>query len=191
MTAESMENRDQLVPPVLVLGLGNALLGDDGLGPALLQHMNSLYAGVADVECVDGGTQGMALLGYLEGREALVILDAFAGGRNAGAVSVLEGQELLGYKFTRSATAHEGNAVELLATAQLLDKLPKRLFLIGVEPERVRTEMGFSRRVANALPTALLKARGVVERILVELKEVPGKHDAGDEVEAFAKGREL
>jgi hydrogenase maturation protease len=165
-----MQTLDQLVPPVLVLGLGNVLLGDDGVGPALLREVQGLYAGVPDVECIDGGTQGMALLGYLAGREALIVLDAFAGGRNAGAVSVLEGSEVLSFRVTRATTAHEGNAGELLAIAQLLGDLPERVFLIGVEPERVRTELGLSECVAGALPAAIVKTCGVVENILAELK---------------------
>ncbi|MBZ5666247.1 MAG: hydrogenase maturation protease [Acidobacteriia bacterium] len=161
---------DQFVPPVLVLGLGNVLLGDDGVGPALLREVCGLYAGVPGVECVDGGTQGMALLGYLAGREAVIILDAYAGGQNAGVVSVLEGPEVLGGGVTRSTTAHEGNAGELLAIAQLLGELPERIFLVGIEPERVRTELGLSERVASALPGALVRTCGVVEQVLAELR---------------------
>jgi len=164
-----MQTCDQFVSPVLVLGVGNILLGDDGTGPALLREVQALYAGVAAVECIDGGTQGMALLGYLGGREALIILDAFAGGRDAGDVSVLEGLEVLNCGVTRSTTAHEGNAGELLAAAQLLDELPERVFLVGIEPERVRTELGLSDRVASALPSALVRTCGVVERVLAEL----------------------
>ena len=165
-----MPTQDQFVPPVLVLGLGNVLLGDDGVGPALLRQVQGLYAGVPAVECIDGGTQGMALLGYLAGREALIILDAFAGGRNAGDVSVLEGAEVLGCGVTRSTTAHEGNAGELLAAAQLLDELPERVLLVGIEPERIRTELGLSECVASTLPAALVRTCGVVERVLAELK---------------------
>jgi len=164
-----MQTSNQIVPPVLVLGLGNVLLGDDGVGPTLLREVQGLYAGVQAVECVDGGTQGLALLGYLAGREALIILDAFVGGRNAGAVSVLEGTEVLGIGVTRSTTAHEGNAGELLAAAQLLNELPARVFLVGVEPERVRTELGLSEPVTSALPAALVRTCGVVERVLAEL----------------------
>lgn len=161
---------DQLVPPVLVLGVGNILLGDDGVGPALLREVQALYEGVPEVECIDGGTQGMVLLSYLAGRQALIILDAFASGNDPGCVSVLEGPEVLSCGFARSTTAHEGNAGELLAAAQLLDELPARVFLIGIEPERVRTELGLSECVASKLPSALVRTCGVVERALAELK---------------------
>lgn len=161
---------DQFVPPVLVLGLGNVLLGDDGVGPTLVREVCGLYAGVPAVECIDGGTQGLALLGYLSGREAVIILDAFAGGKTPGVVTVLEGLEVLDCGVTRSTTAHEGNAGELLAAAQLLNELPERVFLVGVEPERVRTELGLSECVAGALPAALVRTCGVVERVLTELK---------------------
>lgn len=164
-----MLNSNPSVSPVLVLGVGNVLLGDDGIGPALLKEVCELYTGVPAVECIDGGTQGMALLGYLGGREALIILDAFASGRTPGAVTVLEGPEVLGCGITRSTTAHEGNAGELLAAAQLLNELPERVFLIGVEPERVRTELGLSACACSALPAALVRICGVVERVLAEL----------------------
>jgi Ni,Fe-hydrogenase maturation factor len=70
----------------------------------------------------------------------------------------------------RSTTAHEGNAGELLAAAQLLDELPERVFVVGIEPQRVRTELGLSERVASSIPEALVKTCGVVERVLAELK---------------------
>ena len=161
---------DQSVAPVLVLGLGNILLGDDGVGPALLRKVSGLYTGVSGVECIDGGTQGLALLGYMCGREAIIILDAFAAGKAPGAVTVLEGQELLNFGVTRSTTAHEGNAGELLAAAQLLNDLPERVFLVGVEPERVRTELGLSESVTRALPGALVRACGLVEQVLAGTK---------------------
>src|SRR5271166_968175 len=152
---------EQSVPPVLVLGLGNVLLGDDGFGPRLVREVGELYAGFPAVECIDGGTQGLALLGYLNGREALIILDALADGKTPGAVTVLERSEVLDFEVTRSTTAHEGNAGELLAAAQLLDELPDRVFLVGVEPERVRTELDLSECVARAFPVALARTCGV------------------------------
>ena len=166
-----METRDQPVSAELVLGLGNVLLGDDGVGPALVREIQTKYANENRVECIDGGTQGLALLGYLEGREAVIILDAFASGKTPGEISVLEGPEVLGYGVSRSTTAHEGNAGELLSAAHLLGSMPERVFLVGVEPERVRTELGLSESVAQSLPAAFERTCAVVERVLIEIEE--------------------
>jgi len=164
-----MEPFDQPVAPVLVLGVGNVLLGDDGVGPVLAGKVQGLYAGMSAVECVDGGTQGLALLGYFAGRESLVILDAFSDGKSPGEVSVLETSALLGGGSLRSTTAHEGNAGELLVTARLLGELPKRVFLVGVEPEHVRTGLGLSDTVAKALPAAFAQACAIVEQELIKI----------------------
>jgi len=150
--------------PILVLGLGNVLLGDDGLGPVLLRELERTYASVSAVECIDGGTQGLALLGCLAGRKTVIILDAFANGKTSGEVSVLERPELLGARSPRSTTAHEGNAGELLAAAQLLGELPERIFLVGIEPDRMQTELALSPSVTNALPIAFTRACEIVER---------------------------
>jgi len=155
--------------PVLVLGLGNVLLGDDGVGPALVERVRELFSGMEEVDCMDGGTQGLALLGHLAGREALIILDALAAGKAPGEVSVLAKSELLGVGALRSTTAHESNAGELLEAAHLLGELPEQVFLVGVQPERLRTELGLSPSVAAAFPSAIACAREIVERALIEI----------------------
>jgi hydrogenase maturation protease len=164
-----MSNHDPLPAPILVLGLGNILLGDDGVGPALVEKIRLRYAGNADVECVDGGTQGLALLGRLAARHALIILDALALGRTPGDVSVLEGREIWEQRGARSTTAHEGNAGELLSAAQLLGDLPELLFLVGVQPEQVRTELGLSVAVKIAVPEAIARSCEVIDKLLREL----------------------
>src|SRR3974390_950465 len=115
-----METPAPATAPILVLGLGNTLLSDDGLGPVLVERVRNLHRDTTTVECLDGGTQGLALLGRLAGRRALVILDAFALGKIPGTVTVLEGVDVLRNGGPRSTTAHEGNAGELLAAGQFL-----------------------------------------------------------------------
>ncbi len=164
-----MQMNESYVAPILVLGLGNILLGDDGVGPALMQEVQHLYRNVPALEFVDGGTQGMALLDYFSGREAVVILDAFASQRGAGAVSVLEGDQVMNLRGPRSTTAHEGNAGELLAAAALVDSLPHRIFLVGIEPECLRTHLGLSEPVKSALPLALARTCVVIEQVVSDL----------------------
>jgi hydrogenase maturation protease len=141
--------------PILVLGLGNMLLSDDGVGPALLQQLSEnegRWKGV--VEFLDGGTQGLALLGHLSGRRALIIVDALKRGAPAGTVHRLTLPELREVSPGRASSGHESNAGELLAAAQLLDELPDRLFVVGVEPEKIVTGLGLSPTVQEALPAA-------------------------------------
>jgi len=140
----------------VVLALGNTLLRDDGAGAAILHALEREAAGWGDeVEFVDGGTQGLALLGVLSGRRAAVILDAVALGAAPGTVHVLSADEAALVRSRRSTTAHEGNAGELLATASLLGDLPERTIIVGIEPAEVRTGVGLTDEVARSVPKAV------------------------------------
>ncbi len=153
-------------PPVLVLGLGNTLLGDDGVGPLLVEELaRQLAASMPEVEFLDGGTQGLALLGRIAGRRALVVLDALARGKAPGKVSVLNTEAALALAAPHASTAHEGNAAELLATAALLGDLPRRVFVVGIEPLELQTRVGLSAPVSNAIPAALARARMIIESL--------------------------
>ena len=143
--------------PVLILGLGNTLLGDDGLGPALIEQMSQEQDEdrLSDrIEFLDGGTQGLALLGHLSGREAIIIVDALATGAPPGTTTILNVSEVFQMGANRADTSHEGNAGELLAVAKVLDELPDRVFVVGVEPQNVAIGYGLSEPVRKALPIA-------------------------------------
>ncbi len=155
--------------PVLVLGVGNILLGDDGAGVYLVTRMQQLGAGGSGtVELLEGGTRGLALLGDIAGRSGLVLLDAAALGAAPGTVHVRRDGEVLGLSH-RGCTAHEGNAGELLAAARLLGELPPRLILVGIEPLLLETGIGLSEPVRRAIPAALEAARQAVEEALANL----------------------
>jgi hydrogenase maturation protease len=142
--------------PILVLGLGNLLLSDDGVGPAVLQQLaNSSARWPKEVEFVDGGTQGLALLAQFDGRRAVIIVDALQTGAPPGTVHRLTLNELRAMAGPRANSAHEGNAGELLAAAQLLGELPDRLFIVGVEPECLSTGFALSDTVKQAIPNVL------------------------------------
>src|SRR5260370_5573416 len=134
--------------PVLLLGLGNPLMSDDGAGQEVLARLESgATTWGSRVEFLDGGTQGLALLGRFEGRKAVVFLDAIRLGDKAGAVHVLEGAELLRLGGGRATTAHEGSAPQILAALQLLGEAPRQVTMIGIEPEEIKTGIGVSAAV--------------------------------------------
>lgn len=79
-------------------------------------------------------------------------------------MSVFAGEEIFHRSSQRSTTAHEGNAGELLAAACWLQELPEQIFLVGMEPETIRTELGLS-PAEDALPVALERACQLIESI--------------------------
>ena len=153
--------------PILVLGLGNLLLRDDGVGPAVLEQLANGSSGWPnEVEFIDGGTQGLALLGQLADRRAVIIVDAMQTGAPAGTVHRLTLPEVRGMSAGRASSGHEGNAGELLAAAQVLGDLPDRLFVVGVEPEKIETGLGLSEAVQSAVPAALDQVACILSQLL-------------------------
>jgi hydrogenase maturation protease len=152
-----------------VLGLGNCLLRDDGLGPHLLAELSSAYPDSPIIEFVDGGTQGLALLGYLCDRTAVVILDAVSLHRPPGTVTILSAREVLDMATGRATTAHEGNAGQLLVAAALLGQLPQEVIVVGIEPGELHTGLGLSQSVTQALPEARAAAACCIETLLAKV----------------------
>lgn len=154
--------------PILVLGLGNSLLTDDGAGLEVLRLLRETdVARDPRVELVDGGTQGVALTGLFEEREAVLLLDAEQRGGDAGTVYVSDAERVAA--GARGQTAHEGNAAELLAVVRLLGLQTGPLSLIGIEPGEVRTGYGLTPTVRSALPRAVQAARAALRRLTTEL----------------------
>ena len=120
------------------------------------------------MEFVDGGTQGLALLGQFDGRDAVVMLDAVALGSHPGTVHVFDGAGLPGCSFG-SATSHDANATELIRFAALIGGLPVRVVIVGVEPESIRTGIGLSASVSAAVPAAVQKVKSIIQGIEEEI----------------------
>jgi len=158
----------ELTEPILVLGLGNLLLGDDAVGLRLLEELQR--AGDPGIEFLDGGTQGLALLGYLAGRRSVLVLDAVGLGAPPGSVHVLRAEAVHRLGARHAATAHEGNARELLAALWLLENPAPDVTVVGVEPARMRTGIGLSAEVEAAIPDAAGRAAAILQ----EMRHVSG-----------------
>jgi len=158
--------------PILVLGLGNPKCGDAGLGSIVLDELAQCYRYAGGfIEFVHGGTAGLELLDRFPGRQAIVVLDALASGAAAGAVSVLEGAEVLRYATGNSAIAHQGDAHELLATAAFLGDLPDNFYVVGVQAGDLSDGPTLSAPVRSGIKAATQKAQEIIDHWLVELVE--------------------
>lgn len=130
----------------LVIGLGNPIMADDGLGIAALKRLGESWALPESVHLVDGGTWGMNLLPLIEDATELLLLDAIDRGRPAGELNVLEREEIpraLGMKLS----PHQIDLREVLALAELRRGLPARLVAMGLQPARVEMLDGLSPEV--------------------------------------------
>jgi hydrogenase maturation protease len=163
MTADSVARA-----PVLVLGLGNLLLQDDAVGLRLLADLEAGFCGDPRVEFVDGGTQGLALVGLLADRPAVLMLDAVGRGASPGTVHRIDDAFVRPPGGNAGATggAHQLNAGDLLLAVQLLGQRPARACVVGIEPAVVRTGIGLSEPVQLAVPAALESARDVLRGLL-------------------------
>lgn len=150
---------------VLVAGIGNLFLGDDGFGPEVVRRLAAEGGLPPSVRVTDYGIRGMHLAyDLLDGYDALVLVDAYPGGGAAGAVTVLEvGPDDLG---TGEFDAHGMNPVAVLANlGQLGGTLPVT-YVVGCTPAGVEEGIGLSDAVSAAVPEALDTVRTLVRRLV-------------------------
>jgi len=132
----------------LVLGLGNLLLQDDGIGVRVIQRFLEQYQPPDRVKVLDGGVRGLSLLPYLEGVTRLLIVDAIQAGKPPGTVSRLAGDEIsksLGPKLS----IHQEGLADLLWSALATEVYPHEVVLWGVEPAHIDTGLNLSQAVAQ------------------------------------------
>jgi hydrogenase maturation protease len=137
-------------PATLVLGLGNVLCGDDGLGVAAALRLGQRYALPAEVSILDGGTLGLALLPALEEAEAVFILDAVDADAAPGTLVALEGEDVEPALRER-LSPHQIGVADLLDALHWRGTWPARLRVLGLVPERMDLRVGLSAAVAAGL----------------------------------------
>jgi hydrogenase maturation protease len=153
-----------VIGPTLVVGLGNPLMTDDGIGLAALERLRAAWSPGPEsgVELVDGGTWGLFLLPEIERAGAVVFLDAIRTGTAPGTVVELEKEAIPGVLGGASLSVHQIGLRDLIALATIRGTLPERTVAIGIEPRRI--EMGD--RISSVAEAAL---DSVVERTLARL----------------------
>lgn len=147
---------------IAVLGIGNNLLRDDGAG---IHALARFAAGNDDesVDCLDGGTVGLALLDRLSHLDGLVALDAMRLGKPPGTVTVLEGEAMDAHLRRQRNSVHEVGLSDLLDALRLRGDLPGHRALVGIEPADMDWGTEPTDAVARAIPQAAAEARRLVD----------------------------
>lgn len=145
----------------LVVGCGNLLGADDGVGLAALERLRA-WRLPPDVQLEDGGTWGLNLLPLIEGAERLLVLDAIDAGTAPGTVIVLEQDQIPRFLSTK-LSPHQIDLREVLALAELRGTLPRETVIMGLQPERVEMSIALSPAVKTGLDDLEL---AVAERLV-------------------------
>jgi hydrogenase maturation protease len=155
-------------PNVLVLGIGNLLWADEGFGVRAIEHLQRAYAFPDNVSVLDGGTQGLNLVGPVCDADVLVVVDAVDFGDAPGTLHTARDDEVPQFLGAKKMSLHQTGFQEVLATAELLGQSPDRLLLVGVQPEILEDYGGsltatVAERIEPALDEVLayLRAAGI------------------------------
>ena len=150
---------------IVVLGIGNILLKDEGVGVRVAELLSERYSFPDHVQVMDGGTQGLWLMPTIQQADHLIVIDAVKGKGAPGDLYRLEREDLpSGLRAKQSA--HDSDLVEALNLCSLIDVEPKSVVVVGIEPADINpfgTEL---------TPAVAAKVDDLVERVLEELKNL-------------------
>ena len=153
---------------VLVMGIGNLLWADEGFGVRAVEALAEGRVFPDRVSLMDGGTQGMNLLGPIGEADALILFDAIDFGLEPGALMVLRDAEVPAFMGAKKMSLHQTGFQDVLAAAELIGAAPKWLMLIGCQPVELEDYGGGLR------PAVAAKVPEAVNLALTELRDVYG-----------------
>ncbi len=135
---------------ITVLGVGNILLSDEGVGVKVIEKLEKEYIFPDNVVLLDGGTLGLGLTYFITGSERLIIVDAVKGGKEPGTIYKFNKEEIL-RKFNEKISFHELGLSEVLGVLSVLEREPRDIVLIGIEPEKIELGTELSQKVKERL----------------------------------------
>ncbi len=148
--------------PILILGIGNILLSDEGIGVRVIEQMQAISLS-EDVELVDGGTSGVDLLDIVSDRDTVIVVDAVDADCRPGTV-LRFGIDQLMQKDNPYISMHELGIAETINMTEQLGCAPKEVIIFGIQPLKIECGLELSKTLEHA-------AQEVVELILNELRK--------------------
>lgn len=161
VTAQNDKTAVIQTPQITVLGVGNILLSDEGVGVRVVERLSEQYAFPDHVQVLDGGVLGVRLMGIIGGTDVLIVVDAVKNEQPPGTLYRLA-DEQVPRRVLAKQSMHQMDLPEVLALCSAIDKNP-RTIVLGVEPEDMTT------MAVELTPTIAAKVDDLVAMVLVEL----------------------
>ena len=159
---------------IKVLGLGNVLMGDDGVGPYVIQVLEATYACPMNASFVEAGTPGLDLIPFIDDADLLLIVDTVRATGLPGEIRLYGRDALTAHQTMPRLSPHDPGLNEALASLQFSGGGPRDVLLIGIIPGNVATGIGLSPAVRAAVPAAVeTVARELERRGAPLLRRVP------------------
>ncbi|GGJ58908.1 hydrogenase maturation protease [Anoxybacillus voinovskiensis] len=136
---------------ITILGIGNLLYSDEGVGIHALPLIEEQLSSFENVDIVEGATDGIKLLGLVEDSDYLIIIDAVNAGKEAGTIIQLVGDEIPAYCGIKMSI-HQLGFQEVLLAAKMRETYPKQIVLFGIQPASLELGIQLSPTVQVQLP---------------------------------------
>ncbi len=148
--------KDPTIKPVIVIGLGNPLMADEGIGSALVAALaEKTQAGTLptdDVEYLDGGCGGMYLLHSIAGRHKVILIDCAKMGLAPGTMRRFTPDDVATVKQMTHLSLHEVDILRVIELARMLDQCPDEIVIFGIQPQTIELQMHLTDTLQQRLP---------------------------------------
>jgi hydrogenase maturation protease len=137
--------------PVVVLGLGNPLMADEGIGVYLVERLMDSAAEYPGADFVEAGTGGVSILYSLEERHKAIVIDCAFMDEPPGTIRRFTPDQVQSVKVLAHQSLHEVDLMQILAMARQLGQAPDEIVLFGIQPQRVEPGLGLSRTLMERI----------------------------------------
>lgn len=135
---------------VTIVGVGNVLLQDEGVGVHAIEKLRARYKFPENVEIIDGGTMGLDLLPFVENTDKLLLIDAVDLKEKPGTIGIIEDKDIPAVIKTK-ISPHQIGLNDLLSVMKLLENEPENITVIGMQPGNIQTGTELSTQVRQNL----------------------------------------
>lgn len=154
---------------ILVMGLGNTLLSDEGVGVAVVGELERRFAPDRRVTFLDGGCSSMDVMDQVADHAALVVVDSIASSEPPGTVRVFSGEAVPAF-FQQRMSPHQMGLADMLASLRLIDCEVKEIVLVGIVPQSLELGLDLTETCAAAVEVAVEAVADQIARLGVSLR---------------------